>query len=92
MSSNDFAELIPVISGRICGRENNLVSAKSLHTALGAGRVFSRWFNGRVSQYGFVRGTDFDQLTPERVEITGAGRPEVDYTITLDIGQTSGKS
>ncbi|WP_224717710.1 antA/AntB antirepressor family protein [Pectobacterium versatile] len=85
--SNDFSAIVPVISGRICGRENNIVSAKSLHTALGAGRVFSSWFNGRVSQYGFVKGTDFDQLTPERVEITGAGRPEVDYAITLDMAK-----
>ncbi|RUR91055.1 antA/AntB antirepressor family protein [Pectobacterium polaris] len=85
--NNDFAAIVPVISGQICGRENNIVSAKSLHKALGAGRVFSSWFNGRISQYGFVRGTDFDQLTPERVEITGAGRPEIDYAITIGMAK-----
>lgn len=85
--NKDFASLIPVISGRISGRESNIVSAKSLHQTLGVGRVFGSWFNGRVSQYGFVRGTDFDQLTPERVEINGAGRPVVDYVITIGMAK-----
>lgn len=87
ITNKDFASLIPVITARISGREANVVSAKSLHQTLGVGRVFSSWFNGRVSQYGFTRGTDFDQLTPERVEINGAGRPEVDYAITIGMAK-----
>lgn len=87
ITNKDFASFIPVISGRIGGREANIVSAKSLHQTLGVGRVFGSWFNGRISQYGFIHGTDFDQLTPERVEINGAGRPEVDYAITIGMAK-----
>lgn len=54
---------------------------------LGVKRVFSSWFNSRVERYGFIQGTDFDQLTPERVEITRAGRPEIDYVISLDMAK-----
>ncbi|WP_418000805.1 antA/AntB antirepressor family protein [Leclercia adecarboxylata] len=87
ITNKDFASFIPVISGRIGGREANIVSAKSLHQTLGVRRVFGSWFNGRVSQYGFIKGTDFDQLTPERVGINGAGRPEVDYAITIGMAK-----
>ncbi|QYM92794.1 antA/AntB antirepressor family protein [Dickeya zeae] len=59
ISSNGFAELIPVISGRIGERETNIVSAKSLHIALGVGRDFSTWIKGRIEEYGFIDNVDF---------------------------------
>ncbi|HFW3113327.1 TPA: antA/AntB antirepressor family protein [Salmonella enterica subsp. diarizonae serovar 61:r:-] len=83
----NFAEIIPVISGVIGCHKTGIVSARALHSAVGAKRVFSSWFNSRVSKYGFTHGTDFGQLTPERVEITRSGRPEIDYVISLDMAK-----
>ncbi|MFW5410048.1 antA/AntB antirepressor family protein [Pectobacterium brasiliense] len=57
--SNDFAELIPVTSGRIGGNETSIVSAKALHIALGVGRDFATWIKGRIEEYGFIDNVDF---------------------------------
>ncbi|EMX9247802.1 antA/AntB antirepressor family protein, partial [Escherichia coli] len=43
----NFAEIIPVISGVIGGRETNIVSARALHKALGVKRDFTTWIKGR---------------------------------------------
>jgi phage anti-repressor protein len=58
-SQLNFAELIPVIPGQIGGRETNIVSAKSLHKALGIGNDFSTWVKLRIDEYGFTQGTDY---------------------------------
>lgn len=102
INGNDFAALVPVISGQIGGRESNIVSAKALHKVLGVGRVFASWFNARVEEYGFINATDYvesdpldfrnqsttiDQLTPERVFNPKRGRPEKDYLITLGMAK-----
>ncbi|MBI0276745.1 antA/AntB antirepressor family protein [Hafnia alvei] len=82
-----FANLIPVSVGVINKVETTVVNARALHVALGVGRVFSSWFNDRVARYGFIQGVDFEQLTPERVEITAAGRPEIDYVISVNMAK-----
>ncbi|EMX2855216.1 antA/AntB antirepressor family protein [Yersinia enterocolitica] len=102
ISNNNFADIVPVISGQIGGRETSIVSAKALHKALGVGRVFASWFNARVEEYGFINTTDYiesdplgfrdksttiDQLTPERVLNPKRGRPEKDYLITLGMAK-----
>jgi phage anti-repressor protein len=48
-----------VISGRLGERETNIVSAKSLHIALGVGRDFSTWIKSRIEEYGFIDNVDF---------------------------------
>lgn len=83
----NFAELIPVAPGVIGKQSTSIVNAKALHAALGVGRVFSSWFNSRVARYEFVAGRDFGQLTPERVDIIGAGRPEVNYAISVEMAK-----
>lgn len=83
----NFADLIPVISGVIGRQPTSVVSAKALHEALGVRRVFASWFNARVAQFGFVKGTDFEQLTPKRVDIIKVGRPEIDYAISVDMAK-----
>lgn len=100
--SNNFAAIVPVLSGQIGGRETNIVSAKALHGALGVGRVFASWLKGRIEEYGFAEGVDFltfdtpvlvvqsienDQLTPKRVFIPKRGRPEKDYWLAIDMGK-----
>ncbi|WP_187417766.1 antA/AntB antirepressor family protein, partial [Klebsiella oxytoca] len=53
INGNDFAAIVPVISGQIGGRETNIASARALHKALGVGRDFTNWIKGRIDQYGF---------------------------------------
>ncbi|MER3011875.1 antA/AntB antirepressor family protein [Serratia nematodiphila] len=96
IGNNDFAALVPVISGQIGGRENKIVSAKALHKTLGVGRDFSTWFNERIQEYGFVRGVDYftdddqgaawlinEQYSPVSGKNKKRGRPEKDYYPTL---------
>ncbi|EFS7178270.1 TPA: antA/AntB antirepressor family protein [Escherichia coli] len=56
----NFGDIIPVISGVIGGRETNIVSARALHKALGVGRDFTTWIKGRIDEYGFKKGVDFE--------------------------------
>lgn len=58
-STNDFAAIVPVISGQIGGRETNIVSAKALHKTLGVGRDYSTWLSERIKDYGFEQGIDY---------------------------------
>ena len=57
--NNDFASIVPVISGQIGGREANIVSAKALHKVLGVGRDYSTWLSDRIKDYGFEHGVDY---------------------------------
>ena len=59
INGNDFAAIVPVITGQIGGREANIVSARALRKALGVGRDFTTWIKGRISQYGFAAGVDY---------------------------------
>lgn len=87
-----FAELLPISHIEVSGLSFTVVSARSLHEALGVKRVFSSWFKSRTAQYTFMENTDYfncygsinNQLTPERVEINKVGRPESDYWITTN--------
>lgn len=58
----NFGEIIPVISGVIDGREITIVSARALHNALGVGRDFTNWIKGRIEEYGFKKGVDFEVI------------------------------
>ncbi|CAI0972350.1 Phage anti-repressor protein [Serratia quinivorans] len=103
INSNDFASLVPVISGQIGGRESNIVSAKALHKSLGVGRVFSSWFNARVEEYDFKSAVDYvesdtpisvfqssniDQVMSARVQTSrGGDRRSKDYAITLNMAK-----
>lgn len=92
ISGSPLTELLPISHVEIGGLSSAVVSARSLHDALGVGRVFSSWFKSRTAQYTFVENTDYfncdglinEQLTPERVEISKVGRPESDYWITTN--------
>lgn len=59
ITGNDFAAIVPVISGQIGGRETSIVSAKALHKALGVGRDFTNWIKGRIDEYGFTSAADY---------------------------------
>ncbi len=85
---NEFADIVPVISGRIGERETNIVSARALHGALGVGRDFTNRIKGRVSQYGFVVGVDYIAVenlsSPKRASAKSRQQIEHDYFLTLN--------
>ena len=95
-SINDtgFAAIVPIIPGQIGERETGVASARSFHKALGVGRVFTSWFNARVTQYGFVEGVDYVRVenlsTPKRVSSKSRQQIEYDYQITADVGKELG--
>ena len=91
INGNDFAAIVPVIAGRIGGREANIASARALHKALGVGRDFTNWIKGRIDQYGFIAGTDFIRVenlsTPKRVSAKTRQQVEHDYLLSLDMAK-----
>lgn len=88
---NNFAEMIPVISGVIGCYTAEIVSAKSLHTALGVRRDFTTWIKNRIAEYGFTAGADFDVVenltSPNLVSSKSRKRLAHDYLITLRMGK-----
>ena len=100
--NNIFADIVPVISGQIGGRESNIVSAKALHKALGAGNDISTWIKLRIDEYGFVLGTDyavfdssnfrnqstnFEQDEANWVTKRGGDRRSKDYGLSLGMAK-----
>ena len=74
---NEFADIVPVVRGRIGERETNIVSARALHGALGVGRDFTSWIKGRIGQYGFVASVDYiavENLSSPRSEERRVGK------------------
>ncbi|MHB9326383.1 antA/AntB antirepressor family protein [Phytobacter ursingii] len=101
-NNNDFAAIVPVISGQIGGRETNIVSAKALHKALGVGRDFTNWIKGRIDEYGFVSSIDYalfdspvlanqsaniEQVHSGWVTRRGGDRRSKDYLLSLDMAK-----
>ncbi|CAI1805738.1 antA/AntB antirepressor family protein [Serratia ficaria] len=102
INGNDFATLVPVISGQIGGRESNIVSAKALHKTLGVGNDFSTWIKLRINEYDFVLGTDYavfdssnfrnqsvniDQQDGGWVSKRGGDRRSKDYGLSLGMSK-----
>ena len=61
-------------------KNNDKVSARDLHEALGIVKHFTQWFNNNIARGGFEEGIDFSTY---KLESTG-GRPSVDYELTRD--------
>lgn len=62
--------------------ETQTISARELHEKLNVGTRFNDWFP-RMTEYGFVEGTDFYSKMRES---TG-GRPATDYSISVDMAK-----
>ncbi|MBK0124344.1 antA/AntB antirepressor family protein [Pantoea sp. S61] len=99
---NDFANIVPVLSGQIGGRPANTISAKNLHIALGAGNDFSTWIKLRIDEYGFVLGHDYvvfdsSDFRNHRLDFEksdggwkskrGGDRSSKDYLLSLDMAK-----
>ncbi|MDR3432822.1 MAG: antA/AntB antirepressor family protein [Rouxiella aceris] len=91
ITGNDFASIVPVISGQIGGCETNIASAKALHKALGVGRDFTTWIKGRVSQYGFAAGVDYITVENLSSPVSGSAKYrqqiEHDYLLSLNMAK-----
>ncbi len=102
INGNDFSAIVPVIAGRIGGREANIVSAKALHKALGVGNDFSTWIKLRIDEYGFSLSADyvifdssdfrnqssnFEQGSPGWVTKRGGDRRSKDYGLSLGMAK-----
>ena len=64
-------------------RQEQLVDARELHTALNNKRQFSDWIKQRIEQYGFVENVDFATYS-QICEKPQGGRPTREYALTLD--------
>ncbi|HDY9258276.1 antA/AntB antirepressor family protein [Pluralibacter gergoviae] len=89
--ANDFAAIVPVISGQIGGRETNMASARALHKALGVGRDFTTWIKGRIAQYGFAAGIDYITVENLSSPVSGSAKTrqqiEHDYLLSLNMAK-----
>lgn len=87
----NFAEMIPVISGVIGRHTTDIVSAKTLHSALGVRRDFTNWIKGRIAEYGFTDGVDFEVVeslsTPNPASAKSRQQIMHEYLITLRMGK-----
>ena len=63
---------------------NQTISARELHEKLNINTKFSTWFE-RMTEYGFVKGSDFFPKMGKTSDI--GGRPATDYDITLDMAK-----
>lgn len=88
---NNFAEMIPVISGVIGRHTTDIVSAKLLHSALGVRRDFTNWIKGRIAEYGFSAGVDFEVVenlsSPNPASAKSRQQVMHEYLITLRMGK-----
>lgn len=69
--------------------DTQTVSARELHDKLNIGTAFKDWFP-RMTEYGFVEGTDFNMLKIERVQMEGnreVRREVTDYNISVDMAK-----
>ena len=91
------------ISNNVIGAESvNSVNARDLHRELGVGRDFSNWIKGRIEQYCFVQGEDYEALQPAPLPIAKSGdlmeqgsdkssetglKSAIEYVISLDMAK-----
>lgn len=78
----------------------NVVNARDLHGKLNSKQEFSTWIKNRINDYGFVKDEDyfidnqvFDKFIKnelpkkQRFSNWNAGRPGIDYLLTLDMAK-----
>ncbi|EEZ5175478.1 antA/AntB antirepressor family protein [Escherichia coli] len=91
LSQQNFAAIIPVSPGIIGGLETGIVSARALHKALGVGRVFRSWIKGRIEEYGFTEGVDYEVVEylsrPDPVSAKSRQQIAFEYSITVNMAK-----
>jgi phage anti-repressor protein len=79
-------QIITVECRQIGNELTQTVSARELHAFLGVGKVFAAWIQERITQYGFVAGSDFEVFSDSGNNLS-VGRPIKEYAITLDMAK-----
>lgn len=84
-------QLIPVFTGELTDQEAQYCNARDLHRSLKVGRDFSNWIKGRIDEYGFVKGVDFEvfdsPIPANQKGRRGGDRRSIDYHLTLDMAK-----
>jgi anti-repressor protein len=76
-----------LIRHQIGADEQQAVDARALHAFLENGDDFSNWFRDRVSQYGFIDGLDYVEVSGKTPGNPSGGRPRRDYALTTDMAK-----
>ncbi|MGY0155822.1 antA/AntB antirepressor family protein [Edwardsiella tarda] len=88
---NEFADIVPVVSGRIGERETNVVSGTSLHKALGVATRMTDWIKRRIGEYGFKEGLDYiiveNSRSPNLSSSKSRQQISHEYLTTLDMAK-----
>ncbi|WP_253684666.1 antA/AntB antirepressor family protein [Edwardsiella tarda] len=88
---NEFADIVPVVSGRIGERETNVVSGTSLHKALGVATRMTDWIKRRIGEYGFKEGLDYiiveNLRSPNLSSSKSRQQISHEYLTTLDMAK-----
>lgn len=66
--------------------ENNLVSARELHTFLESKERFSKWFE-RMKEFGFEENEDFTSVQKSTLVNNGAKKELNDFAISIDMAK-----
>lgn len=72
-------ELIKIIEKQ----GQKVVSARDLHSFLGAKKQFADWIKGRIKKYGLIEGQDFIIVSPNG-EAKRGGQNAIEYGLTFD--------
>lgn len=78
---DEVGKRVEVFKASIGSASKLAVDARALHEFLGVTRVFRKWVQGCIDVYGFQDGRDF--ATYEKAVRSGAGRPTIDYWMSL---------
>ncbi len=82
-----ITNLVEVSKQEIGSQEVNAVNARELHEFLGSKQQFSHWIQGRISQFDFTEGDDYQLdkiLYNDSSDLTTA---KIEYYITLDMAK-----
>lgn len=84
-------QLIPVFTGELTDQDTQFCNARDLHRSLKVGRDFSNWIKGRIDEYGFARGVDFEvfdsPIPANQKGRRGGDRRSIDYHLTIDMAK-----
>lgn len=84
-------DVMPIVTREIGGEKQFAVDARKLHERLASKQRFTDWIRGRIRQYGFVEGVDYETtisgVSHSATKNPQGGRPTAEYVLTLDMAK-----
>lgn len=80
-------ELIKLTSQTLNNEEINAVDARELHEFLDVKSKFATWIKNRIEKYDFIEGIDYLSFSKILEKGSTAGRPTIEYYISLDMAK-----